>query len=114
MLRRTGLGYILGFCLFPLADSTAAAAAGDAASPGGKVEKKHLKLAELANVQLCAFLGVERDMMRITCESSAVITEKNQQEDILVSAVGQCGPGPGILVLSLDSGTGQVIDLSSS
>lgn len=55
----------------------------DAASPGGKVEKKHLKLAELANVQLCAFLGVQRDVMRITCESSAVITQKNQQEDIL-------------------------------
>lgn len=57
--------------------------ADDAASPGGKGEKKHLKLAELANMQLCAFLGVERDMMRITCESSAVITQKNQQEDIL-------------------------------
>lgn len=74
---------MLGFCLFPLAGSTAAAVAVDAASPGGKVEKKHLKLAELANVQLCAFLGVERDMMRITCESSAVIMQKNQQGDIL-------------------------------
>lgn len=60
---------------FSLAASRAAAGALDAASAGGKVEEKHLKLAELGSVQLCEFLGVERDMMRITRESSAVIME---------------------------------------
>lgn len=61
---------------FSLEASTAAAGALDAASAGGKVDKKHLKLAGLGSVQLCAFLGVERDMMTIAHESSAVIMEK--------------------------------------
>lgn len=47
------------------------------------MEKKYLKLAELASVQLCAFLGVEIVVMRIICKSSAVIMERNQQQDIL-------------------------------
>lgn len=59
--------------VFSLAASTAAAGPLNAASTGGKVEKK---LADLGSVQLCALLGVERDTMRITRESSAVIMEK--------------------------------------
>lgn len=59
-----------------LAASAAAAGPPDAASTGGKVEEKHVKLAQLGSVQLCAFLGVERDVMRITRESSAVLVEE--------------------------------------
>lgn len=61
-----------------------------AVSAGGKVEKKHLKLAELGSVQLCSFQGVERVMMRITRESSAVIVEKGD-------------PDPEILLVFLDA-----------
>lgn len=52
---------------------TAAAGALDAASAGGKVEKKHLKLAVLGSVQLCAFLGVKRDRMRITLDPGILL-----------------------------------------
>lgn len=58
---------------FSLAASTAAAGALDAASAGGKVEKKHLKLAVLGSVQLCAFLGVKRDRMRITLDPGILL-----------------------------------------
>lgn len=71
-----------------------------AASAGGKVEKKHLKLAELGSVQLCSFQGVERVMMRITRESSAVIVEKGD-------------PDPEILLVFLDAFKGLAVGLSA-
>lgn len=60
------LGRINGIscCRFFLLPDSAAAVAAAAAATGGKVGEKHLELAELAGVQLPAFLGDERDTMR--------------------------------------------------
>lgn len=45
---------------------------------------------EAASVQLCAFPGVEIAVMRIIRKSSAVIMEKNQQQDILTHSPHLC------------------------
>lgn len=50
-------------------------------------------------------------MWILSCYNAEESTRRHSHP---TSAVGQCGPGPGILLVSLDSGTGQVIDLSSS